>query len=209
MSNNKHNSNKPTANTDGRPNPNAVIAAARAKQEEATAKADVNAKQPVSNESGKAVSEALAKGESDKADDKSTGTDTTATTEAPDAKTISSRKRKTKDDWKVILEDKEKNNLTAADLVTKYGVSEGSVYAWASRFKTDAEKAEIANLTPLTAADTIKKLLEGVDAKLAAYDADIAKAKEMVANEAEGRKKIEDSKKSYQDMIDTLTNQVV
>lgn len=163
-------------------NPNNVVAAARAAEE---AKAPKEAtKEPVSDQ------------------DK--------------LKAFKNKARLNREDWRFILDYKEANKLTADDISGLTGTTSGNVYQWANKFKAeDARLAEenakkkaeeeAKQLTPTSVIENTKKLLEGVDAKLAAYDAKIAEAKAIVDGAAAGRKAIEDSKAKYQSVIDILS----
>ena len=67
-----------------------------------------------------------------------------------------------------------------------------------------AKAVEEAQLTPLIHAKNTQKLLEGVDARLEAFDAKIQAAKDLVASAAAERKKIEDSKAKFQKILELL-----
>ena len=48
--------------------------------------------------------------------------------------------RKSRNEWKQILADKEINNLSVRQVASMYTVSEGSVYQWISNFKKEFEE---------------------------------------------------------------------
>lgn len=128
-----------------------------------------------------------------------TGTDATATPKK------SSRKRLTKKDWIGILEYKDKNDLTAADIAEEYSVSENNVYQWSSKLKKESqEDASITGDKDLVG--NAKKMLSGVDGELKAFDKKIEEAKAMVANADKDRKAIEGKKEKYQKVIDMFSD---
>ena len=205
MSNNKPKSAVTPINTfiQGKGNnPNDVVAAARAAQEAKTASDKVEA--PKAEDAPK---------EPEQAKEAATVTMPTATAE-PEAKqpeegtkTKRKNKRLSRNEWVAIIKKYHESDKTAAEIAEEHSVSEGSVYKWASDLKKEEEeaaKAEEAELTPLIHAENTQKLLEGVDARLEAFDAKIQAAKDLVASAAAERKKIEDSKSKYQQIIELL-----
>ena len=206
MSNNKPKSAVTPINTfiQGKANnPNDVVAAARAAQEAKTASDKVEA--PKAEDAPK---------EPEQAKEAATVTMPTATAE-PEAKqpeegtkTKRKNKRLSRNEWIAIIKKYHESGKTAAEIAEEHSVSEGSVYKWASDLKKEEEEAakakEAAKLTPTSVVDDTKKLLEGVDGELEAFDAKIQAAKDLVASAAAERKKIEDSKSKYQQIIELL-----
>lgn len=190
-------------------NPNDVVAAARAAQDAKTASDKVEAPKEPEQAKEAATAEPEAKQPEAK--------EATATTESviPEAATESEgdkgkrkNKRLTRNQWVAIIKKYHESDKTAAEIAEEHSVSEGSVYKWASDLKKEEDEAakaeEAAKLTPNSVVDDTKKLLEGVDGELEAFDAKIQAAKDLVASAAAERKKIEDSKKKYQQIIELL-----
>lgn len=220
MSNNKPKSSVTPVNqhlqNKAQPNPKDVIAAAKAAQEakleaaakaeaeakksepkapaEPTAKPDAEPKAPVSTESDKAV-DAEPKAEPEASKD----------SDSDDKKP---RKRLKREEWVAILAKKEREGLTAAQIADEHGVTEGNVYQWASKLKSeleaDAKEAEANELSAANFVDYSLKLLQSVNKKLEAFDAKVAEAQAFIDNSAKERKFIEDSKIIYIDNIEKL-----
>ena len=198
MSNNKPKSAVTPINTfiQGKnKNPNDVVAAARAAQEakDATKTATDKVEAPKEPEQAKEAATAEPEAKQPEAEEAT--------------KTKRKNKRLSRNEWIAIIKKYHESDKTAAEIAEEHSVSEGSVYKWASDLKKEedeAAKAEEAELTPLIHAENTQKLLEGVDAKLEAFDAKIQAAKDLVASAAVERKKIEDSKSKYQQIIELL-----
>lgn len=200
MSNNKPKSSVTPINTfiQGKnKNPNDVVAAARAAQDakDATKTASDKVEAPKAEDAPKEPEQAKAEPE--------------AKAEAEEGtKTKRKNKRLSRNEWVAIIKKYHESGKTAAEIAEEHSVSEGSVYKWASDLKKEEEEAakaeEAAKLTPTSVVDDTKKLLEGVDGELEAFDAKIQAAKDLVASAAAERKKIEDSKAKYQQIIELL-----
>ena len=205
MSNNKPKSSVTPINTfiQGKTkNPNDVVAAARASQEakEATKTATDKVEAPKAEDAPK---------EPEQAKEAATAEPEAKQPEAEEAtKTKRKNKRLSRNEWVAIIKKYHESGKTAAEIAEEHSVSEGSVYKWASDLKKEEEEAakaeEAAKLTPTSVVDDTKKLLEGVDGELEAFDAKIQAAKDLVASAAAERKKIEDSKAKYQQIIELL-----
>lgn len=178
-----------------------VIADARAAQEakQAAAKEAEAVKAKADLEGGTAAPEAK-EPEASKTEDKS-----------KDTKVKHVYDRKTKAEWKAIISEMLNDGLEPATVSKRYNVSRGSIYKYkselAAELAKDAEKEEAAKLTPLSHAENTQKLLEGVDAQLADFDAKVAEAQAIVDSAAEQRKIIENSKADYQKILDLLAKQ--
>ena len=165
-------------------NPNNVVAAARAAEEAKSVSngsvgtPSVEAKQPV--EATKGVG-----------------------TPSVEAKAKPS-KRKTAKEWDSILEEMDRDNLSASEIASKYNVTESNVYQWRSKRKANLEQQQTANLSSNSLVEDAKKLLAGIDDELKAFDASIEEAKAKVANAKDERAKIEAKTKKYQTIIDLL-----
>lgn len=48
--------------------------------------------------------------------------------------------RKSREEWKQIITDKEVNKLSVSQVASMYSVSEGNVYQWISNFKKEHEE---------------------------------------------------------------------
>lgn len=215
MSNNKPKSSVTPVNqhlqNKGKPtNPNDVVAAARAAQEAkaAAAKAE-DTKKPVEAEAEEAAKpepkqavdvkaeDATKEPEADKADSKDSNSD--------DKKP---RKRLNRSQWVAILDKKEREGLTAAQIAEEHGVTEGNVYQWASKLKAEAEEAEAeaeaAKLSPSNLVNDAIELMKGITGELEAFDAKIEAAKALVDNATKERKVIEDSRKKYEQIVELL-----
>lgn len=210
MSNNKPKSAVTPINTfiQGKnKNPNDVVAAARAAQEakDATKTATDKVEAPKAEDAPK---------EPEQAKEAATAEPEAKQPEAEEAKpeegtkTKRKNKRLSRNEWVAIIKKYHESGKTAAEIAEAHSVSEGSVYKWASDLKKEEEEAakaeEAAKLTPTSVVDDTKKLLEGVDGELEAFDAKIQAAKDLVASAAAERKKIEDSKAKYQQIIELL-----
>lgn len=180
-------------------NPNDVVAAARAAQDAKTASDKVEEAKEAT-----ATTESVTP-EAPKAEEVK---EPEAATESEDDKGKRKNKRLTRNQWIAIIKKYHESDKTAAEIAEEHSVSEGSVYKWASDLKKEEDEAakaeEAAKLTPTSVVDDTKKLLEGVDGELEAFDAKIQAAKDLVASAAAERKKIEDSKKKYQQIIELL-----
>ena len=185
MSNNKRNVTpiKEHLEAKGKPsNPNEVVAAARAAQEAKTA----------------------------------TEKPTEASTEPKEATTASTatnepkktRKRLTRSEWVAILDKKEREGLTAAQIAEEHGVTEGNVYQWTSKLKSEAEeeakKAEAAKLSPSNIVHDAIELTKKIAEKLEAFDKKVEEAQAFVDNADKERKTIKDSKKKYEQIVELL-----
>ena len=205
MSNNKPKSSVTPINTfiQGKANnPNDVVAAARAAQEakDATKTATDKVEAPKAEDAPK---------EPEQAKEAATAEPEAKQPEAEEGtKTKRKNKRLSRNEWVAIIKKYHESGKTAAEIAEEHSVSEGSVYKWASDLKKEEEEAakaeEAAKLTPTSVVDDTKKLLEGVDGELEAFDAKIQAAKDLVASAAAERKKIEDSKAKYQQIIELL-----
>lgn len=119
---------------------------------------------------------------------------------------IRDSKRKSSEDWKYILEYKIAKGLKRDDqLAEVFKVSVSNIQQQRNKLKNATKSKQAVNLTPKSLADTAKELLAGVDKQLAAFDAKVAEAKTLVDNAAIERKKIEDSKKQYEEIIKTFS----
>ena len=118
------------------------------------------------------------------------------------------RKRLSRKEWVAILAKKEREGLTAAQIADEHGVTEGNVYQWASKLKSEleaeAKEVEAAKLTPSSLVDDAIELMKGITGELEAFDTKIDEAKALVDNAAKERKVIEDSRKKYEQIIDLL-----
>ena len=135
---------------------------------------------------------------------------------AEEAKSVSNRsvgtpsveakpsKRKTAKEWDSILEEMDRDNLSASEIASKYNVTESNVYQWRSKRKASLEQQQTANLSSNSLVEDAKKLLAGIDDELKAFDASIEEAKAKVANAKDERAKIEAKTKKYQTIIDLL-----
>lgn len=170
--------------------PKDVVAAARAAQEAkaAAAKAE-DAKKPVEAEPEETTKE-------------------TEDTKDSSSESKKPRKRLSRSEWVAILDKKEREGLTAADIAEEHGVTEGNVYQWASKLKAEAEaeakEAEAAKLSPSNLVGDAIELMKGITGELEAFDAKIAEAKALVDNAANERKVIEDSRKKYEQIVELL-----
>ena len=113
-------------------------------------------------------------------------------------------KRKTAKEWYSILEEMDRDNLSASEITSKYNVTESNVYQWRSKRKASLEQQQTANLSSNSLVEDAKKLLAGIDDELKAFDASIEEAKAKVANAKDERAKIEAKTKKYQTIIDLL-----
>ena len=113
-------------------------------------------------------------------------------------------KRKTAKEWDSILEEMDRDNLSASEIASKYNVTESNVYQWRSKRKANLEQQQTANLSSNSLVEDAKKLLAGIDDELKAFDASIEEAKAKVANAKDERAKIEAKTKKYQTIIDLL-----
>ena len=113
-------------------------------------------------------------------------------------------KRKTAKAWYSILEEMDRDNLSASEIASKYNVTESNVYQWRSKRKANLEQQQTANLSSNSLVEDAKKLLAGIDDELKAFDASIEEAKAKVANAKDERAKIEAKTKKYQTIIDLL-----
>ena len=113
-------------------------------------------------------------------------------------------KRKTAKEWDSILEEMDRDNLSASEIASKYNVTESNVYQWRSKRKASLEQQQTANLSSNSLVEDAKKLLAGIDDELKAFDASIEEAKAKVANAKDERAKIEAKTKKYQTIIDLL-----
>lgn len=185
-------------------NPKDVVAAARAAQEAKAEAAKVeDAKKPV--EATK-VEEPTAKSDAEPKEPVDVKTeDATKDSDSDDKKP---RKRLSRSEWVAILDKKEREGLTAAQIAEEHNVTEGNVYQWASKLKSEAEeeaKAEAAaKLSPSNLVDDAIELMKGITGELEAFDAKIAEAKALVDNAAKERKVIEDSRKKYEQIVELL-----
>lgn len=126
-----------------------------------------------------------------------------AKTETEEPKKV--KKRLSRKEWVAILEKKEKLNLTAAQIAEEHNVTEGNVYQWASKLKAEAEEAKAeskAEADPSIIAANALELLEGVEARLEAFDSKVDEAKAFVANSVNERKEIEASRANFKTAID-------
>ena len=113
-------------------------------------------------------------------------------------------KRKTAKEWYSILEEMDRDNLSASEIASKYNVTKSNVYQWRSKRKANLEQQQTANLSSNSLVEDAKKLLAGIDDELKAFDASIEEAKAKVANAKDERAKIEAKTKKYQTIIDLL-----
>ena len=113
-------------------------------------------------------------------------------------------KRKTAKEWDSILEEMDRDNLSASEIASKYNVTESNVYQWRSKRKASLEQQQTANLSSNSLVEDAKKLLAGIDDELKAFDASIEEAKAKAANAKDERAKIEAKTKKYQTIIDLL-----
>lgn len=111
-------------------------------------------------------------------------------------------KRKTAKEWDSILEEMDRDNLSASEIASKYNVTESNVYQWRSKRKANLEQQQTANLSSNSLVEDAKKLLAGIDKELAEFDKGVEEAKAKVANAKEDRAKIEAKTKKYQTIID-------
>lgn len=116
-------------------------------------------------------------------------------------------KRKTAKEWDSILEEMDRDNLSASEIASKYNVTESNVYQWRSKRKANLEQQQTANLSSNSLVEDAKKLLAGIDDELKAFDASIEEAKAKVANAKDERAKIEAKTKKYQTIIDMFTEE--
>ena len=116
-------------------------------------------------------------------------------------------KRKTAKEWDSILEEMDRDNLSASEIASKYNVTESNVYQWRSKRKASLEQQQTANLSSNSLVEDAKKLLAGIDDELKAFDASIEEAKAKVANAKDERAKIEAKTKKYQTIIDMFTEE--
>lgn len=121
---------------------------------------------------------------------------------------IVNTKRKSLDDWNYILDYKDKEGLKDDKALAEvFKVTISNIHQKRNKLKADranAKAKEEAKLAPVSLADEARKLLEGVDAELKAFDADIQAAKDKVANSKDERAKIEAKTKKYQSIIDLM-----
>lgn len=218
MSNNKPKSSvtpvKQHLAANGKSNPNDVVAAARAAQEaktasEAAAKPPVaptveEAKEPVATESDKPEESKAEAFKLEAEEDTKEEADTSEDSDKPKKP----RKRLSRSEWVAILDKKEREGLTAAQIAEQHSVTEGNVYQWASKLKAEAEEEakaeEAAKLSPSNIVHDAIELMKGITGELEAFDAKIAEAKALVDNAAKDRKVIEDSKKKYETIVELL-----
>ena len=115
-------------------------------------------------------------------------------------------KRLSRKKWIEILEHKDRDGLTAAEIAEEYSVSENNIYQWSSKLKAEQEASKQPS-KPLGDNDIVtnaQKMLDGVDGQLEAFDKRVEEAKALVANSDKERKEIEGKKKKYQTIIDLL-----
>ena len=112
-------------------------------------------------------------------------------------------KRLTRDEWAAILEEKDREGLTATEIANKYDVQINNVYQWASKLKSEATPKAAAKDKDLI--KEAKKMQKGIAEELKAFDKQIEDAKNLIANAVAERKKIEDKEAKYQTVIDLFS----
>lgn len=89
----------------------------------------------------------------------------------------------------------------------KHSATIANIYQWAAKLKDDVA-SEAASLTDNVSEKAVglmlKRLLDGVETELQAFDKQAEESKDSDANSDDERKKISDKKDKYQSMIDLL-----
>lgn len=164
------------------------------KQAIENAKVTEDAKQPIN------AGKALAATDTPKAEDKTTE----AKSEAP-----KKTKRKTSEDWEIILNSIDDETYSIPEAAVEYGVSTSNIYQQRTKRKQALAKKEVASLSSNTIVEDAKKLISTVDKELEDFDKEVEDAKSKVANAPEARAKIEAKTAKYQAIIDLFKDETV